>query len=193
MKKTAKIFGGILLIVWGIYLLLPSPPELPPLSQSLKSVEPGDTTQIPGISAYYTDLSRQEVIDFYQKSFSHSSFLGIPLLTYRLNYPPEYAKQIIRSTQQSSYLEEVVHPLRESLFVSGFEWANDPFTKSEKRVKNKMIIDRKEYKAKITLITRNSNPIFRLLVSVGFMILGWWMIKEVTVIGEEGLKFIKRG
>lgn len=178
-KRILKLLGVIVLLFAIIYLILPPPAELLPLPNSLKSDEPGDTVQIPGISAYYTDLSRQEVISFYQKYFSRSSFLGIPLITYRLNYPPEYSKELIRrTTQQTSYLEEIVHPMRESLFVSGFEWENDPFTKPEKRVKNKMIINGKEYKSKITLITRHSSPFFRIIVNVGLVFIGWWLWKE---------------
>jgi hypothetical protein len=177
-KFFSKVFLFIIILCF-IYLIFPEPAPLAPLPQSLKSVEPGDTTQIPGISAYYTNLSRQEVIDFYQNQFSHSSFLDIPLITYRLNHPPEMSRDLIRTTQQSSYLEEIVHPLRESLFVSGFEWENDPFTKVEKRPKNKLVVDKIEYKAKITLIQKRSHPLVRILVSIFSLILFCWWEREV--------------
>lgn len=177
-----KLFPKVILLficLWFSYLIFPAPAPLDPLPQSLKSIEPGDTTQISGISAYYTNLSRQEVIDFYQNQYSHSSFLNIPLLTYRLNHPPEMSRDLIRTTQQSSYLEEIVHPMRESLFVSGFEWENDPFTKVEKRPKNKLIMNKIEYKAKITLIQRRSNPLIRVLFSFFSIILFCWWGREV--------------
>lgn len=182
MKNILRIIVVIFLVVVGIYLLLPAPAELPPLPQSLKSIEPGDTTQIPGISAYYTNFSRQEVMDFYQKSFSHSRLLKIPFITYRLNRPPEDAKTIIRSTQQSSYLEEVIHPLRESLFVNGFEWADDPFTKQESRAKNKIIINGVEFKSKVTIITQKSNPLIRILVLLWLAAAGFWLLREAKGI-----------
>lgn len=188
IKKLGKILIGLFFALWGIYLLLPPPAILPPLPESLKSIEPGDTVQIPGISAYYTNLSRQEVISFYQENFSRSTFLKIPLPTYRLNHPPEFARTLIRSTQQSSYIEEIVHPLRESLYVNGFEWENDPFTKPEKRIKNKMIIDKKEYKAKITLIIQDSYPIFRIITSFILVFLGVWLMREAREIYRETFK-----
>lgn len=182
MKRFFTLFLYFFISLFLIYLLLPSPPEPPPLPQSLKSTEPGDTVEIPGLSAYYTDLSRQEVLDFYQKNFSRSSFLGTPFPTYRLNHPPEYARTTIRSTLQSSYYEEIVHPLRESLYVNGYEWQNDPFTKPEQREKNKPVIGGREFKSKVTIITRGSNPIFRVLIFIGSLLLIFWLARETRGI-----------
>lgn len=179
-----------LICLWFIYLIFPAPAPLAPLPKSVKSLEPGDTTQIPGISAYYTNLSRQEIVDFYQNQYSRSSFFNIPLITYRLNHPPEMSKTLIRTTQQSSYLEEIVHPLRESLFVSGFEWENDPFTKVEKRPKNKLVVDKVEYKAKITLIQKRSHTLTRILVSILSLVLFFWLGREIKQLTAR-IKTIK--
>lgn len=176
MIKKSSI---LIVFLFFAYLLLPPPTDLPSLPGSVKSTEPGDTLEIPGVSAYYTNLSRQEVLAFYQKNFSRSRFLGIPLLIYRLNHPPEYAKQIFQSTKQSSFLEEIVHPLRESLFVNGFEWEVDPFTKPESRAKNKMIINQQEFKSKITLLPQESNPILRLILAGIALFFGFWLFKEL--------------
>jgi hypothetical protein len=184
LKKIIKFSFSLFAFLFLIYLLLPPPAEIPPLKDSLKSTEPGDTIQIPGISAYYTNLSRQEVLNFYQKNFSKSRFLGIPLLTYRLNHPPEYAKQVIRDTQQSSYLEEIVHPLRESLFVNGYEWENDPFVPPESRAQYKMVIDGKEFKCKVTIRPFYSNFFFRILIFIGIVIAFFFLKKEVEEIYE---------
>lgn len=141
-----KIFPFIFVIINALfltYLLIPIP-ELKPLPNSAKSTEPGDTVQLKNVSAYYTNLSRTEVINFYK-----SSYTG-PVL-FRLNYPPELSKTIFRDTIQSYYLEEFNLPFKESLYINGFEWENDVFTKPEKRIKNKMYFEGKEYKAKITL------------------------------------------
>ena len=46
--------------------------------------------------------------------------LGIEIPSYRLSYPPEEAYSIIRDQTRSVYLEEIVHPFRESFYVNGF-------------------------------------------------------------------------
>lgn len=125
------------------YLLIPTP-QLKDLPNSAKSDEPGDTVQLKNVSAYYTNLSRNEVINFYKSIYSG------PFLTI-LNHPPELAKTIIKDTIQSYYFEEFHLPFKESLYINGFEWENDVFTKPEKRIQNKLIYKNIEYKSKITL------------------------------------------
>jgi len=44
----------------------------------------------------------------------------IPFPTYRLNYPPEEAQTLIRDQTRSTFLEEIVHPFRESFYVNGY-------------------------------------------------------------------------
>lgn len=146
------------------YLCLPAPKNFPPLPQGIKSIEPGDTVQMANVAAYYTDMSRKEVLDFYTKYYSRSSFLGIPLITYRLNHPPERIREVLRATQQSTFVEEIVHPLRESIFVNGFEWNNDPFTPVESRPKNIFIVNGVTYQFKITLFYQGSKIWQRLVI-----------------------------
>lgn len=191
MKKFLRLLLISICFLWFFYLLLPPPSPLPSLPASLKSDEPGDTWQIPGIEAYYTDLTRDEVIHFYQSHYSSSSLFNIPLVTYRLDHPPEYAKQLIRQTQQASFFEEIVHPMRESLFVNGYEWQNDPFTKPDRRAKNKMIVKGKEYNSKITLIKRESSQPLRISVSFLVIVLGIWIVREMTGMVKENAKNIK--
>lgn len=136
------------------YLLIPTP-TLKDLPNSAKSTEPGDTIQLKNVSAYYTNLSRTEVINFYK-----SSYTG-PILI-RLNHPPELSKTIIKDTIQSYYFEEFYLPFKESLYINGFEWENDVFTKPEKRIKNKLIFEGKEYRSKITLKTIPTSIPYRL-------------------------------
>ena len=128
-----------------IYLVLPTP-KLPDLPNSAKSDEPGDTVQIPNVSAFYTNLSRTEVMNFYKIYYTG-------LFRINLNHPPEKAKEIIRSTIQSYYFEELILPFKESIYINGFEWQNDVFTDPESRAKNKLIFKNKEYKSKITIRT----------------------------------------
>ena len=141
-----KILISIIVIfnLWAVLYLISPTPNLPPLPNSAKSDLPGDTTQIPNVSAYYTNMTRTEVMNFYKAYYSGSFRIN-------LNHPPEKAKEIIVNTIQSYYFEEFVLPFRESLYINGFEWENDVFTKPENRSKNKLIYQNKEYKAKITL------------------------------------------
>jgi len=141
-----KIFPIILVAFNAIfltYLLIPTP-ILKPLPNSVKSNEPGDTVQMKNVTAYYTNLSRTEVINFYKSAYNG------PILI-RLNHPPELSKTIFRDTMQSYYLEEFCLPFKESLYINGYEWENDVFTKPEKRIQNKMIYEGREYRTKITL------------------------------------------
>jgi hypothetical protein len=182
--NIVKIIIVIIFVGCNLYLILPSPLELPPLPESVRSVEPGDTTQVSGVSAYYTDLPRKTVVDFYTKAFSRSSFLGIPLISFRLNHPPERIREVLRDTQQSTYVEEVVHPLRESLFINGFEWENDPFTSPSRRIKNATTIAGKTYKCKVTLFNQGGAIWQRLLVFWGICLAGLLTFKSCKTIYE---------
>ena len=138
---TLVIFN--LLAVW--YLISPIP-VLPDLTYAAKSDLPGDTIQLKNVTGFFTNQSRQEIINFYQANFNG-------LFRIHLNHPPERSKMIILDTIQSTYLEEFILPFKESVFINGFEWQNDPFTKPEKRIANKMIYYGKEYFTKITIKT----------------------------------------
>lgn len=117
-------------------------PNVPILTNSVKSDLPGDTVQLANVTGYFTNLSRTEVINFYKANFNGQ-------FKTQLNHPPEKAKTIFRDTMQSYYIEEFIIPFKMSLFVNGFEWENDVFTKPEKRIANKLIYNGKEYNAKI--------------------------------------------
>lgn len=164
MKRPASLILVFIFLLGTIYLCLPAPKNFPDLPNSVKSIEPGDTTQIANVSAYYTDIPRQEVVAFYFKYFSRSPFLNILLLNYKLNQPPERIREVLRETQQSTYVEEIIHPLRESVFVNGFEWDNDPFTLPSKRIKNILIVDGKTYRFKITVFYQESRIWQRLVI-----------------------------
>jgi len=172
MKKWLKITIAVVYLLGIVYLVLPEP-VIPNLEPALKSIEPGDTVQIPGVWAYYTNLSRREAIDFYKKAFSRSAFLKIPLPTYILNHPPEYARETIRDTHQSNFYEEIVHPLRESLFVSGWIPKEDKvyLAKSKKPI-TEFEVDGQIFQGKITLYHVRSPLWARLLIWTGIIILG---------------------
>jgi len=99
-----------------IYVFLPNPEFPLPPSDAVQSTEPADSETLLR-RAYFTNLNRQEVIEHYKKEFNK----GFSIYTSRLNYPPEESATIIRDQTRSTYLEELVHPLRESLFINGFE------------------------------------------------------------------------
>jgi hypothetical protein len=145
IKKTLIALFCFFNVFAIIYLISPTP-TLPNLINSIKSDEPGDTIQLKNVSAYYTNMTRTEVMNFY-KSYYSGPFRII------INHPPEKSKEIIRDTIQSYYFEEFVLPFKESLYINGFEWENDVFTKPENRIKNKLLFKDKEYKAKITIKT----------------------------------------
>ena len=141
-----KIFIPILIFFnfFSVWYLISPTPQLEDLTNSARSDEPGDTVQLKNVSAYYTNLSRTEVINFYKANFNG-------LFRIQLNHPPEKAKDIIRDTIQTYYLEEFVLPFKESVFINGYDWANDVFTKPEKIIKNKLFFKNKAYAAKITV------------------------------------------
>jgi hypothetical protein len=142
-KKILVLFLVIFNLLAVFYLISP-PPVLPDLPNSSKSNLPGDTVQINNVAAYFTNMTRTEVINFYKAYYSG-------LFRINLNHPPERSKDIFVDTMQSYYLEEFVLPFKESLYVNGFEWENDVFTKVESRSKNKLVYNDIEYKAKITI------------------------------------------
>ncbi|MCX6724608.1 MAG: hypothetical protein NTV20_00705 [Candidatus Shapirobacteria bacterium] len=171
MKKWLKITIAIIYLLGVVYLVLPGP-VIPNLEPALKSIEPGDTTQMPGVWAYYTDLSREEVVSYYKKAFSRSSFLNIPLPTYILNHPPEYAKENIRDTHQNNFYEEIVQPLRDSLFVSGWVLKDDKvyLARSKQKAITVFTIDARDYNAKITLLSVRSPIWARILIWTGILL-----------------------
>jgi hypothetical protein len=122
MKKTLYLILVITYLLGIVYLIKPSP-QTPDLSDSFRSTEPGDTYQHPEQKAFYTDKYRTQALNELQSQWS---VLSLPFLDYRLNYPPEEVATLVREQLYSSYLEEIVHPLRESLFVNGWEPSNSP-------------------------------------------------------------------
>ena len=182
MKRILVILVFLIYFVGLGYLVLPEP-VIPNLEPAFKSTEPGDTTQIPGVWAYYTNLSRQESVDFYKKAFSRSSFKGIPLPTYILNHPPEYARETFRATQQANFYEELVHPLRESLFISGWIPKEDKvyLAKSQKPITD-FIVEGNRYTAKITLYHLPSPVWARILVWTGIVGLGVLLVVMARAI-----------
>ena len=177
-----KILILVVYLLGIVYLVLPEP-VIPNLTPALKSTEPGDTVQIPGVWAYYTNLSRREAIDFYQEAFSRSSFLKIPLPTYILNHPPEYARETIIDTLKNNFYEELVHPLRDSLFISGWIPKEDEvYLAKNKKPITEFLVDNQTFSAKITLYHVQSPFWAKFLVWTGIIFLIGLMITAFKFI-----------
>lgn len=93
--------------------------DLKALPDSYKSQLEGDTIQIPNVSAYFSNNYRDFVVPFYSQNYQEKMFF--PLAPLRLNHPPEYAWIAIKKHTDSTYIEELVYPLRDSLYVNGLE------------------------------------------------------------------------
>lgn len=119
-----KVILGIIFLLGLIYLILPGPARIedfPAPSNSLKSLEPGDTIQNPNIAAYYSFLKREQITQFYINFYDQLNLLGITIPSVHLNHPPEAAYQYVRDQQVSTFLQEYTYPLRDSIFVNGYE------------------------------------------------------------------------
>jgi len=120
MKTLFKIIFFLFFIFLLGYILPPGPTFPEPMSDFYQSGEPADVETLLR-RGYYTNATRQEVMDHYMKEFEKPTLWGIPFLTYALNYPPEEAQTLIRDQTKSTFLQEIVHPLRESVYINGFE------------------------------------------------------------------------
>lgn len=118
MKKLFKRSLYLILILSGtafvLYLVHSAPFDFPtPPPGSVQSMEDADI-ESPLRRAYFTNYTREEIIAHYKNQFRMKP------ITLELNYPPEDAQTLIRDQTRSYYLEELVHPFRESLYINGF-------------------------------------------------------------------------
>lgn len=157
------IFCSVLLL---LYVLLPAPHFPDPLPESRESWEPADLESFLR-RGYYTDMDREDVIDHYMDEFNKSQFLSVPLPTLRLNYPPEEAQVIIRDQTRSTYLEELTHPFRESLYISGFE---------PREHKDDIFVDGKYWKQKIIVKYVPSLVFIRVVITLLLVVVLWMII-----------------
>lgn len=183
MSKIIFIFFSFVLL---IYLLMPGPSsvdDFPALPSSAKSTLEGDTIQIPNISAYFSDNFRFFVTSFYQENYKKQVL--IPFLPIRLNYPPEFAYTAIKDQTRSTFLEEFVYPLRDSLYVTGYE----PFYEDGKpKFYGSVKADEEDniYYNKTTLRYYPSTYLTRLIVWLGIVL-------SVSFIWKAGRRIIFHG
>lgn len=160
-----KILLLVVLVFIGIYLILPSPSFPPAPPGSIRSVEPGDTESIYR-RGYYTNLTRPEIMDYYDQAFRGP-------VQYRLNLPPEDAYSVIRDQTKSSFLEQIIHPGRESLYINVFV----P-TKPTEQINIKGI----HYLNKVTVRYLPSHPISRLTVLLLTAVGLYWLTREYVYV-----------
>jgi len=123
MKWLPKIllisFSVILLVYmlwpWGSRVIS----DFPNLPNSAKSTLDGDTVQVPNVAGYFSRNYRDIVIPFYHNEYQLQTKL--PFAPLKLIHPPEFAFVAIKEQTQSTYLEELVYPLRDSLYINGME------------------------------------------------------------------------
>lgn len=107
-----------------IYILLPGPRsvnDFPPLLNSIKSDEIGDTSQVPNLAAYFSQFQRDSITKYYYQAFSNKFLFGKLIPPIVLNYPPQYAYTLVRDQLYVTFLEEYLYPLKGSVFVAGYE------------------------------------------------------------------------
>jgi len=104
--------------------------------------------------------------------------LNVSLPTYRLNYPPEEAQVIIRDQTKSTFLEEIVHPFRESFYINGYE---------PKEPQNIIEVDGKIWRQKIIVKFVPSNTLARLSIIFITMVLIWVIVDQFMIVAQEFL------
>ena len=162
--KLTKFIALSFCIFAALYLVWPVPGFPPPPPGSLTSFAPADTETIYR-NSYYTNYSRAEIINYYKSQFKWPFF--------RLNHPPEESQTLVREQTQTSWLEELVHPLKDSLYINGFY----PTKPTEQ-----LNIGKVHYQARITLHYFPSHPVTRLTVLLMASLSAYLLIKEYAKI-----------
>ena len=158
MKKLLIAIYIIFSVGLLFYVSLPNFDFPIPPPGAVQSKEPADTENSLR-RAYFTDYTRAQVLDWYLAQFTHSSFNNIALPTQLLNYPPENSASIIRDQTRSTFLQEIVHPLRETVFINGYE---PPVTE----LQNKIVIDGVHYRQKIIIRYIPSSLALRVVITL---------------------------
>lgn len=182
--KILFIFFSITLLV---YMLLPGPSaiaDFPALPNSVKSELEGDTIQVPNVAAYFSYNYRDFVIPYYNYFYFKNTQL--PFVPIRLNYPPEFAYTAIKDQTHSTYLEELVYPLRDSIFINGFE----PFYQEGQpkfEGASKIGIHGIDYDTKVTLRYYSSPLWVKIIVWIGINIsvIGLFFISKKAIFEKD--------
>ncbi len=171
MNKLIKALIFSISVVLLVYVV-PTSPDFPkPPSDFVQSMEPGDV-ETPLRRGYFTNLGRDEVINHYEKEFNRGFTVynqRFDVYTPRLNYPPEEAPALIRDQTKSTFLEEIVHPFRESIYINGFEPKSEEYAQFYKGVR---------YNQKIIIRYIPSELWIRVVAVIGSMLSFYFLFKE---------------
>lgn len=180
MKAALIIF----FLIGLVYLVWPGPrsvKDFSPLPESLKSNEPGDTIQVENVSAYFSNHRRQFATAFYRNGLKDLTFKILPPI--RLNYPPEMSYTFIRDQQLTTFLEEFVYPMRESIFVNGYEPFDEKGKAFHRGITN-IVVDYVFYDSKTTVKYYPSSVVLRLIAYFG----AWAGILALLQLSKKALK-----
>lgn len=164
-----RIYLGFCLILF-IYMLWPTPSKISdfsPLPNSVKSQLDGDVWQVPNVAGYFSDNYRDFVIPFYFSNYWNRARLPFPPL--KLNHAPEFSWKAIKKHTDSTYLEELVYPLKGSLFINGMEPFNEDKT-PKFWGSTQFSADERSWYTKATLRFYPSSFLVRLVVWFGISI-----------------------
>ena len=168
LKKIIVILFLLFGISLLVYLAWPAPAFPKPMSDFKVSTEPADQETVLR-RGYYTNLDRNQITSYYAQQLKWG---------FKLNYPPEDAQTLIRDQTHATYLEEVVHPMRESLFITGNEVQPG---------KAMFTVDGKNYSQKVIIKYNTSNAILRF--TIGLLTLGLiWILGSQTVTTVKDYK-----
>lgn len=175
---------GMATLVFLFYLVLPNPPYPEILPSSLQSDERGDTEEFKNRRAYFTDMIRSDVLAYYENQWQTIQWNGreIPIPVYRINHPPERAFQAIKDQTRSTFLEEIVHPMRESFFVNGF---------LPSQAKDAIIIKNQEFLQKISVryvrVDRNIKGLIGAATAIMLLLVinEWWRTLRISTNGKK--------
>lgn len=167
MNKLIKYLVFFVLFLLFVYEVVPGPEFPPPPPDAIQSHEPADS-ETPLRRAYFTNLSRNEVMSWYRNKFDSVGFGGLRFYSINLNYGPEEAQGIIRDQTRSTFLEEIVHPFRESIYINGFE-PKDP--------KDSIFIEERHWRQKI-IVRYVPTSLFVRLLFVGSVLFAFLVISK---------------
>ena len=128
---------------------------------------------------FYSNNDRNEITKFYRKVFETSILGFLPLPAIRINRPPEEANRYVRDQQESTFLEEYVYPMRESIFVNGYEpfIENKMFNRKADKLGNSVIFKENLYVSKATIRIYTSNIFARIFIYLGICLSLYLLVK----------------
>ena len=174
MKLLLTSIYIIFSFLFLIYLAIPNINFPNQILDSRTSYEPADT-ETTLRKGYFTDFSRGEVLTHYKNEFVLNIF-GYKLKPLELNYPPEEAQTLIRDQTRSTFLEELVFPFRESIYINGFEPKED---------KDAIVVDGVRYRQKIIVKSVSSNVYVRFIIGIATIVfVGFYLLNLSLVINK---------